>query len=660
MPIDYDALAKQAGAISSQPAQPAQPDYDALAKQAGAISSTPAPAPSAAQKSWMDSVGDYFKGFWGNLAETGQGMVDTVRHPIDTAASIGKAQDEVRLKAEDAFKRGDYATGVRHVINYLIPMAGPAIDAQGDEAQSGRVAHALGGATALGLQLAGPGALERTVPKPVTPPAPAPRTTSKPIVKSGLNPVQQEAVDFLQGEGVHLPAETLTGNKFVKGASALAANSPLGAPEALRSARATETGLTRVAGNLAEEAYPRVVTPESAGEASKIAVNEGLVKLADEANAKYERAWAGRDDPQFTEHLPVREETVRIDPEGNEVHGMYHGKGPLRTETKTVMADVNMPVDVRSLKTRLQPILDELDWMPASDKASSAGYQAIKKILTGPDFIPAWQAEHGLSGLKTMARVKNVNTRNYSEGLAANIVPELQEGIDAAVAKTGPEAIKGLQSGRATWATHEDLSELAKTLRDEPVQAFNQQIWRQDTGIEFLRRMRDSVKDVMPQIGRAYIQQLFDKATKEGGFAKARTLMGQWEDLGPETKKILFPDPLLRNKLDKFFMGAKMVGENVNPSGTAVVGQLVPGGMLVVRDPISGGAWLIGGYAASKLLFSPKGVTLLTKGVQSTNPRAASMLARQIVQTAGKGATPVALSAVLGTENGAAQEQGSK
>lgn len=40
--VDYNALAKQAGAVSSAP-PPATVDYDALAKQAGAVSSTPPP-----------------------------------------------------------------------------------------------------------------------------------------------------------------------------------------------------------------------------------------------------------------------------------------------------------------------------------------------------------------------------------------------------------------------------------------------------------------------------------------------------------------------------------------------------------------------------------------------------------------------------------------
>lgn len=85
--IDYDALAKQAGAVSSQPAAI---DYDALAKQAGAVSSTPAnnnltPAAAAAMKGKINaaaageeekikqsykgpaSVGDEARSAWGQI-----------------------------------------------------------------------------------------------------------------------------------------------------------------------------------------------------------------------------------------------------------------------------------------------------------------------------------------------------------------------------------------------------------------------------------------------------------------------------------------------------------------------------------------------------------------------------------------------------------------
>ena len=79
-----------------------------------------------------------------------------------------------------------------------------------------------------------------------------------------------------------------------------------------------------------------------------------------------------------------------------------------------------------------------------------------------------------------------------------------------------------------------------------------------------------------------------------------------------------------------------MVAENPNPSGTAVVAQLIPGGMLMVHNPVLGTGYLLGGYAAAKLLFSPRGVSLLTGGLRpAASVGAAGMAAAQIMRIAG-------------------------
>ena len=295
-----------------------------------------------------------------------------------------------------------------------------------------------------------------------------------------------------------------------------------------------------------------------------------------------------------------------------------------------------MPVDVRGIKQQLGPVMDSMSWMPASDQASSAGFQAVKKILAGPDFIPAQAAEQGLSGLKTMARVGNTDLRNTSQGMAAGIIPDLQDGIDAAVAKTGPEGLRSLQDGRAYHADKMGIAELADQLRDEPVQNFNKLTLRYDTGVGFLRKIGDQSPEVLPQVGRAFVTKLFDQATQEGGFSKSQGILNQWNNLGPETKAMLYPNPGLRSSLDNFFLGAKMVAENPNPSGTAVVAQLIPGGMLMVHNPVLGTGYLLGGYAAAKLLFSPRGVSLLTGGLRpAASVGAAGMAAAQIMRIAG-------------------------
>jgi hypothetical protein len=235
-----------------------------------------------------------------------------------------------------------------------------------------------------------------------------------------------------------------------------------------------------------------------------------------------------------------------------------------------------------------------------------------------------------------MARTTNKSgVRNMSQGIGASIITDLQDGIDAAVANTGDEAIRGLQQGRKLHASKMQLADLVEKLRVEPVQAFKQLTWENDTGVDFLRKVAKETPDQMPQLGRALVQKLFDDAMEEGGFGKARTLLSKWEKVGPQTKTILFKDPAVRANLDKFFKAAELVSQNPNPSGTAVVGQLVPGGMLLVTNPVSGGAWLLGGYATSKLLFSPRGVALLTKGLRPQAAAAGAAAAEDLLRLAG-------------------------
>lgn len=567
--------------------------------------------PDAAQpQGLMGHVANFAKNFWQDLATSGQGMVNMVAHPIDTVRNIGAGQDALRLKAEDALKRGDYVEAARHALSYAVPVAGPAIDARGDQAQRGDVSGAMGGATSLGLQLAGPEALARTVPVPAVG-APAPRVS--PDVKQTLNPVERGAVDFLKNRDVPLTPGTITGNKFVKALQATTQNSPLGATTAADFTRGTEAGIRRVAGDLANDAHPQPVTAESVGEAIPNRLKKNIADRGVERDTAYQDAWQGRGEPDFTETVPVQ--TRQVAEIGSD------GKPTGKLTQQPVMAKVNMPVDVRDIKSQAGPIFEEMQWMPAADRASNAGYRAVEKILEGDDFIPAWQAETGLGGLKTMARLANKSgVRDSAQGIAASIIPDLQNSIDAAVAKTGDTALSGLRRGRETHAKIMEIADLADKLREEPVQTFNQMTWQNDTGVKFLRQIQEQAPEQMPQIGRAFVQQMFDKASREGGFTKTRSLLDRWNDLGPETKKILFPDSELRDNLGKFFKGADMVAQNPNPSGTALV---------QAAQSVNPVRWAAG-YLGSKLFFTPRGIAMLTEGMQPRSAGAAALNAAKV------------------------------
>jgi hypothetical protein len=121
-------------------------------------------APPTTSTGVGDAIANFAKNFWGEMTQTGQGMVDMFsRNPLDTLKGIGASQDAIRLKAQDAMKRGDYTEAARHAINYLIPLVGPGLDVRGDQAQRGDISGALGGTTAIGAQMFGPNALESAI-----------------------------------------------------------------------------------------------------------------------------------------------------------------------------------------------------------------------------------------------------------------------------------------------------------------------------------------------------------------------------------------------------------------------------------------------------------------------------------------------------------------
>src|ERR1700730_2699598 len=64
--VDYDALARQNGAVSSQPGQV---DYDALAKQHGAVTSTAPSSSTATIGAYNPSLGQRFSDFVQPLME---------------------------------------------------------------------------------------------------------------------------------------------------------------------------------------------------------------------------------------------------------------------------------------------------------------------------------------------------------------------------------------------------------------------------------------------------------------------------------------------------------------------------------------------------------------------------------------------------------------
>ena len=109
----------------------------------------------------------------------------------------------------------------------------------------------------------------------------------------------------------------------------------------------------------------------------------------------------------------------------------------------------------------------------------------------------------------------------------------------------------------------------------------------------------------MPQVARAFLEDLMDLATAEGGFGHADKLWAEWQKLGAATKAVLFPSAGHVKNLNEFFLLAKRIGENPNPSGTARVLNATK----VLSAPVMNGL--------ARLLYTPDTARQATTALRS-------------------------------------------
>lgn len=552
---------------------------DAPQQQATPVSSQQGTSPqSRGYAQLADSATDYLHGLWSKVSPVAiSGSINqALAHPIDAAVGI-LSQGDLANRAKESFEKGDYRTGIRQSMHAMIPLLGPSLEAASQKIEQGKVAEGLGETTGEALLAVGPKGL-RNLRVPVTPRL------------QNLNPTEAAAIDFAQQRGIPVPAGAATGNPFVQGVQKVAAFTPGGSVVGGLMERGTTRGLQRVAGELANEAHPQRILPERAGAELSEALENRAAGLEAQADVNYGTFRASEANPHNAR--PVQQ---GIDPQGN-----------------PIVEDVPMPVDLRGIKRQIQPIYNHMtQWMQPALRNSSAGYQAMRSILEGPDHVPASVAEAGLGGLKELSR----EGTGRNAGLARHIVPELQTAIDTTVGQIDPQALRGLREGRARTAESFTTRGVLDDLRVEPVETFNRVTYRQDAGIDRLRRIAREVPGELPKIGRAYLEKLFEKATAEGGFSKAQGLQGEWRNLGPETKRLMFQNPALIENLDNFFLAAKKIAENPNPSGSALVGLGVGGTVATLTNPATLVGTTLGTAALMRLLYSPMGVRALTRGL---------------------------------------------
>lgn len=515
-----------------------------------------------------------------------------------------------RLKnVKDQYQKGG-ATGAANEIAASIPLIGPASEHASQRMKSGDVAGGLGEVTGLIGSAAAPevaasalGKVGRAIPRAMKNP----------------NPVEASALEYVQSRGVPVDAGTMTGNKAVQGAKYLADRTVGGSVVAGQAAQQEAKGLATLGEQLAAKAAPKAETPLSAGEAVREAASKRISDLHAEASKNYQ-------------------ELRKL--EAQNVQRVITGTAPSKSglvRAMSVTEDMGFPVQLRPVKQALKPVLERIErQMPIAQQQASAGFKALQNIVNGPDLAPASVVDADLSAIKTIARgADRPELRDVSQGLAAAAVKQLDEAVQKAVSQGGTDATRALQQGRQATKAKYLTAEILDALNREPVRAYRQATAAKDAAITQLRELQAIAPKEVPKLGRAFLDDMLTTATSEGGFKGAQKMAADWERLGPQTKKILFAQPGLVPELDKFFLAAKRLSENPNPSGSGGIVSIGTQGYLLLTHPLLGGAMQLGGAALAKVLRSPHATRMLTEGMRSRSPLTAVAL-RQALNLAVK------------------------
>jgi hypothetical protein len=129
------------------------------------ITVEPAKTDTPAQGGAMDALGRGLSSFWEQVSPVAavKGLAHAALDLTGTVKAIGEAQGAEYTKASDAFGKGDYVTGARHGLAYLLPIIGPALSQQSDKMQQGDIAGGIGGTLGIAASLAGPEAAKAAV-----------------------------------------------------------------------------------------------------------------------------------------------------------------------------------------------------------------------------------------------------------------------------------------------------------------------------------------------------------------------------------------------------------------------------------------------------------------------------------------------------------------
>jgi hypothetical protein len=264
---------------------------------------------------------------------------------------------------------------------------------------------------------------------------------------------------------------------------------------------------------------------------------------------------------------------------------------------------MGMPVALKPLQDAMRPdharLMAEAQVAPLMGSKAEAA-RVLDRLMQAPEWVPVSVADSVLGELKGVSRADVPALRTEGQAIAAKAVQTLSQQVDEIVSQV-PGASEMLTRGRAATVRKFAAADVLKDLQADPVRTFNALTGPGNTQLDLLEQVQQQAPQLLPQIGRAKLDQLLNLATERGRFQHTDKLYADWQKMGADRKALLFGGPDQVQALDDFFLLAKRIGENPNPSGTAHTLTALN----VTGQPIT--------WTLAKLLYTPGGVRAISK-----------------------------------------------
>lgn len=650
MPIDYNAIAQQFGATSSQPAAPSTGspiDYNAVARQFGATSSQPT-APSMAQQvgDFLDHnpIADTIHGVTSGIAATGLGAYNLLRK----IPGVDKILPEPDASWNDAATTppgflGHAGRFIEQAGEFMVPLGEVAKAIEGTElavkaakagsALSTRIAASAAKTAAEAATSGGVAAVQTGGdPKAIAETA---LTTGAlgaagsaipagakaliravvPRLEASGQPLSAAAEELADKMGVPLTAGMRTGSPALQHVEGTLGNTV--APDLYRGVlegarKAINAGAQDLSGGFATDRF-------SAGDT----VMKTMLSKADEFKAQAQTEY---DNLARIEADPANTRTVQVGIKKNPAMPSLDPEAPDLPATVPDMQSMGLPVDMRPAKAVLAPEVDNmLRFMSKAQKNADDGLSAIQNILTRPDHLPASVAEGDLSYLKSVLRG---NSTPQSKRLAGKAIDAMEPQIQAAVSQAGPDATAALNDARGAWQARssilDQLDDLSSNLtgKDKQVQVANRLLQPADASFPALSRVLIDAPEAAEPLGKAYLATQVFKGAADGEDVTPKQASNLWNQMGPRTKAALYSPEQIAN-VDAFMTLAKRVAENPGLSKGGLLHTLLKVGVFTAH-PAAGPASFVLGRNVAKVLYSPQGVAALEDALRAPGSAKAS------------------------------------